>query len=671
MPIRRRKFCQKIASAATLAAFEPVTRIVCSSPETKCPSVTVDDSDLVRKVVGFLHKQMDQFHKSFVIYDDRDSGAIHFYPSGFMGDFETLPVGVASTIVQDNVNERPAVGTTHTRITYPAEVAAKGDRRWAGVYWQFPDGNWGKSPGYDLSRYGLADEVVTLELLVRHVEGDSLGEFKAGGIKNSQLPYKDSFGPIVAPSISDVIDRPGWKRVRWDLSRENLNSVLGAFCWVTNCVENPNGCVIDIDHAVLRFGPAGTKLRLSEPRFVRSYVPCLSRGPDRYFRNAAFLYDQSLLLLAFLMPGITEQHERARILADAMVAAQDHDRKFKDGRLRNVYSCGDLLQAPVARSLDEPPLSARLPGWWDDKNKKWIEDAYALGSDTGNLAWAMIALMHFWKTCDYNSESRYLRAARRLGKWIYINCYSQPGFTGGIAVDATTQEPSPVRWKSVEHNLDLTVCFALLHGASTKFPSRNQEPDYRALSEHARRFCDSMWNAKEGHFWTGTQVDGSINKKPIPLDAQTWGVLALRDRKYLRALAWADASCRMAVPGSDHACGYDFDESVDGIWYEGTAQMVVALALAAAAGKKGGLEKRLEESRQALRIAPSEKTMWGIPASNKDGLNTGFQKEWGQWQYFRRPHIGASVWTLFASHSPSPWNCYWNEPVEITAQAMK
>ena len=35
----------------------------------------------------------------------------------------------------------------------------------------------------------------------------------------------------------------------------------------------------------------------------------------------------------------------------------------------------------------------KLSGWWDDKQNRWVEDPYQVGSDTGNMAWAMLALL--------------------------------------------------------------------------------------------------------------------------------------------------------------------------------------------------------------------------------------------------------------------------------------
>lgn len=61
-------------------------------------------------------------------------------PSGYMGDGE-VPGSIADA--QTCLSDRPAgwMGNCHRYTWTPA------DRGWAGVYWQYPDGNWGDLPG--------------------------------------------------------------------------------------------------------------------------------------------------------------------------------------------------------------------------------------------------------------------------------------------------------------------------------------------------------------------------------------------------------------------------------------------------------------------------------------------------------------------------------------------
>ena len=52
----------------------------------------------------------------------------------------------------------------------------------------------------------------------------------------------------------------------------------------------------------------------------------------------AYLYDNAIALYALAEAGAVWHVEK---LADAIVYAQEHDRTFHDGRLRNIYLCGN------------------------------------------------------------------------------------------------------------------------------------------------------------------------------------------------------------------------------------------------------------------------------------------------------------------------------------------
>ena len=101
----------------------------------------------------------------------------------------------------------------------------------------------------------------------------------------------------------------------------------------------------------------------------------------------------------------------------------------------------------------------KLPGWWDDKQNMWVEDQYQAGSDSGNQAWAMLALLTVY---DAKGGSQYLAGAHRIAAYLEktIDSREPAGFKGGLFGD----EPDPVRngWKSTEHNTDIAAAFAWL-----------------------------------------------------------------------------------------------------------------------------------------------------------------------------------------------------------------
>ena len=151
-----------------------------------------------------------------------------FYPSGWMGDWGDIILDDAST---DNPHSEP----TCIKITYSA-VKSQGEG-WAGIYWQYPDKNWGDKPeGQDLTG------VTKLTFWARGEKGGEKAEFKVGGITGK---YPDSIRPPVSTGIIVLSDK--WQQYTVDLAGKDLSHVIGGFCWVTNKNQNPQGCTIYLD----------------------------------------------------------------------------------------------------------------------------------------------------------------------------------------------------------------------------------------------------------------------------------------------------------------------------------------------------------------------------------------------------------------------------------------
>lgn len=663
----------RIATAALVAStmlFQGCSRTPdCNAEGTATPRGRAVALTGPAAAYAFLAREQDRFHTGLIVYDDRDSGGAHFFPSGWMGDLTTVPEGQGKGIIDDASTENPRSGDTCVKISVSRELLKRGTQGWMGVYWQFPDGNWGRSAGLDLGRYSVPAEPVRLTFWARGSTGKELVQFLSGGVqryadsRNPELRHRDTFGPSYPEgSMKEGLVKLSteWRRYRIELNGEDLRNLIGAFAWVVENEVNRDGLTFFIDDVSLVFGKTGTARRLSEPRFTRSYVPRGTGEEDRYVRNVCYAYDNALLLLAYLARGNDDDKRRAKLVADAFVLAVERDRAIADGRLRNGYSTDDLL--------DRVKGTARLPGWWDDRSvpgpAEWREDPYTVSSDCGNMAWAMLALLGYWERVDPRPDSVYLRAATRMAEWIERNCRSDgDGYRGGLEgwpeePEKSAQVPSP--WKSTEHNIDLFVAFRRLHAATG-------DPKWSAASSHALRFVERMWNAEAGHFWTGTQPGTELpNPKPIPLDIHPWVIMALRDRTYARGIDWALSHCGINhPPEAPQAQGFDFkNDQRDprdprGIWWEGTAQMQVAFRL-------------LGDARHADRYLASLRAFGsppdaggGIVATSTDQLWTGFLKNERQddeyrWMYYRRPHVGATSWYLFAELG---WNPYWSEPV--------
>lgn len=352
------------------------------------------------------------------------------------------------------------------------------------------------------------------------------------------------------------------------------------------------------------------------PLFLASY-PTAEPGP---LQGTAFLYDNAVAAIALV--GCGERDKAARIGA-AILLAMNNDRAWHDGRLRNAYASGTLGNGP-----------AKLSGWWDAGQNKWMEDGYQVGSDTGNLGWAMLALLAI---DDAGSGSRFRDGAIRLGTWItrWLDKRGPAGFTGGTF----GHEPAPTvqLWKSTEHNTDLAAAFALL-------AAHTHEPRWRDMAATARQFVEAMWNPDCGCFAAGTGVDGVTRNPTLALDAQIWPLAALPGAagKYLPAIATAEK--RLSVGD-----GFAYGENRSGVWTEGTAQMALLLKLLGRTEKATSLATVIESQR-----APDG----GLYATSSNTLATGFGLDTDPSKprlYFRLPHLGAIAWAALAERAFNPF----------------
>jgi hypothetical protein len=144
-----------------------------------------------------------------------------FTASGWMGDGE---YGQKYIHFSGSDTTAPHSPPSSIKVIYTF-----GPSRWAGVYWQNEPDNWGEKPGANYSGKQK------LTFWARGLTGKEVVEFKAGGINNSTKNYRDSFGLTIGRQNLTK----EWKQYEINLSTANLNSVIGAFCWVASADYNP------------------------------------------------------------------------------------------------------------------------------------------------------------------------------------------------------------------------------------------------------------------------------------------------------------------------------------------------------------------------------------------------------------------------------------------------
>ena len=119
----------------------------------------------------------------------------------------------------------------------------------------------------------------------------------------------------------------------------------------------------------------------------------------------AYLYDNAIAPYALAEAGAVWHVEK---LADAIVYAQEHDRTFHDGRLRNIYLCGNP-SVDSGRSVTGGAVP--LPGFW--RSGKWQEDYYAVSSSTGNIGWTVLALCRASAVVSEEKSAEFHAAAEK------------------------------------------------------------------------------------------------------------------------------------------------------------------------------------------------------------------------------------------------------------------
>ncbi len=586
-----------------------VTTLLVSVILTLIPTLIYADED---NAYQHLTEVMDKYHRAFDIYTDRDAGGNHFTQQQWYNGNHNMEVDL-------DWCDNPHSGYSCIRVQWNGQPGDDG-WLWNGVMWREDAPGLNLNGAERLTFWGRTNEPGLNVIFIIHPPGE-------GEIRQTYRLEED------------------WTAYEIDLVNHNLEGLCEGFGFSFNSAldPNPDGTTFYLDD--IQFDLE----RLEEPRFLLSYEALIidededGINDDREWAfNQAYTYDNAIAMLAFLARENDDDLRRARIIGDAFAYAQENDRFFNDGRLRNAYRSGDI---------DEDG-NVRLPGWWDDTEDRWFEDDYQVSSHTGPLAWVIIA----WLTYDQaTGEDRYLDSALRLGEWIRENCWDGngdfPGYTGGF--EGNDDEAVAVSWKSTEHNIDIYVAF-------TRLSQVIRDGDWDDRANEAGNFIELMWDENDSHFWTGTTENDEINEFS-PLDVQTWAQLAFQNNNHLEAIGWAQENCFIELDdwSGFHYCSIEDIEEDAGIWWEGTAQMCCAFQIL----------NEFDNSNQFLdelchwQIGASIANNLGIAACYPDRIFTGIVRPFGEWYYFQRLHIGATAWYIFAERRYNPyWHNYTVQP---------
>jgi len=380
----------------------------------------------------------------------------------------------------------------------------------------------------------------------------------------------------------------------------------------------------------------------------QSYADQIAGGT---FASTAFEYDNAVLLLAYLSRGNRDDMQRAIILGNALLYAQNTD-PAGDGRFRQAYFAGvDNGGVFVAPGL-----------------------SFFQGSAVGDVAWSGIALAQLYA---------------RTG----VRDYLDGAVKAATFIDTTTRDNNPPGGfffgngqnnKSTEHNIDVYALFSMLARLTG-------DATWQTEANYAKAFVQAMFDAPSGHFWTGTSDPTHIFYNNSPEDVNSWSWLAFQDPAYTVAIDWVktnlattdtsfafnngwgvDGTLKIRVSGMTYASLSKLgtvlgDQTVDAdaVWLEGTGHLIAALLSRRLPPAKdipgfhGDLALAIdlmENCRIAQSTLGAGQTVNGKPLVQGQGLtastsilNTGFG-----FNYFPVLHIGATGWYVIGAQGANP-----------------
>lgn len=191
------------------------------------------------RTIGMMSPTMIQatYGVTFPVFTEWPMGPGHFVPSGWMGDIENIDLYEC-----DRAN--PHSGEMAIRAIF----SPTGTLGQAGVYWQYPENNWGTiSRTIDLSHTNK------LTFWAKGREGDEKIRFFVGGIGTQDDPYPESLRPEVSTGFIPLTKT--WKEYTINLRGKDLTRVIGGFGWATDQCASPDGATFYLDDIVFGYDP--------------------------------------------------------------------------------------------------------------------------------------------------------------------------------------------------------------------------------------------------------------------------------------------------------------------------------------------------------------------------------------------------------------------------------
>ncbi len=596
-------------------AFEATARPVFQPLEQR---LLLDGVD-VGQAFGFLDEQLAQFADYGDVYTDDKAGG------NLYQDVLYMNTGLGGTLEVDSAWTTDVfAGQTALKISWNGQ-AGNDTYKWAALAFVWPRDFW--SQPYDVGGWDLS-AATELSFQVRSEGTDDSVEVGVGLENYDPLEHREWITPGAA-----------WAEHTIDLSTYSLSGLNGVFVVAFNDQHDPGADGVTVYFDNVRFdAPPANNLRL-----LQSYRGQV--GDHEVFLNHAYTYDNALAALAYMAGGSDHDWQQAAEIVQCFDWILDHETiDFGSGQafLRDAYRSGPIRDP----ATDQPRVAGPE-------------------ISTGNNAWVMLALIGYYR---HTGEGEYLDDAACIGSWIHANCHDAENGGYVLGLDESGEpRPGLELVKSTEHNIDVYAAFHLLADEYPRLGDPAAEMLWRERADDAGHFVMSMYDPGGGAFYVGTTNDGTTANDAVwALDPQAWSVLALSKRPeyapeidWGEPLAWAErellTTC-YSIPGHtvDGVQGFDFGKDLvtpgepDGVWVEGTGQMIAAYA---SRGKSA--EDEWAHFRTQLLYVQQDHPNGdggGLVAACEDALTTGFD-----WSYFAKLHTGATAWAVLAECQLNPF----------------
>ena len=317
-------------------------------------------------------------------------------------------------------------------------------------------------------------------------------------------------------------------------------------------------------------------------------------------------YDSAIAALALMSEG---DYETASAILDAFVNGMQNDVQHEN-RFRNAYMAGN---------------AATQPGYWNNEQGAWLQDAFQVGTGTKSSCAAAAALLTYHKAFP---NENYLNTAVTAIDWVIGNCQDgNPGFTAGFNGWKSENAYTDLTYKSTSDNLWMAAACSMLAKATGW-------SKYEEAASSARQFVtEKMYSAGDSRFFQGTAEDGVMPVTNLVLvDVQALAELCLGDDSGMDNIAM----CRTGDGG------YAYDNSnLSGSWLEGSAMAALALKEIGEGEKADAVLSMMEKLQLPSGIFPQA----SIPE-----LKTGEQDRVIQ----DVPSVAPCAWFILAVNGTNP-----------------